>query len=49
VAEVVKNSFKGESAGTFLGASQIFHIAIVHEVVLVSFFLTEFRSSAAAS
>jgi hypothetical protein len=49
VAEVVKNSFEGESAGTFLGASQIYRTAVVHEVVLVSFFLTEFHSSAATS
>jgi hypothetical protein len=49
VAEVVKNNFEGESAGTFLGASQIFRTAIVLEVILISFFLTEFRSSAATS
>ena len=33
----MKNSFKGESVGMFLGASLIYRIGVVHEVVLTIF------------
>ena len=33
----MKNSFKGESVGTFLGASLIYRTGVVDEVVLTIF------------